>query len=188
MSGIPSFTILSEEQKFNGENFLQWKTNIYQLLGSKGLLGYIDGTIPKPIATTTIPTSTPTVTSTSTESATPTTITPAVTATPIYSTMPTLDEWMFRDHLARGHITLNCTDIASLGVIATGTAKEAWDSIQTEWGRSTDMQRSHAQEALNKTVFVEGTDIQEHVKLLCTRRAALDNLCTSVMDEIGRAS
>jgi hypothetical protein len=48
MSGIPSLTILPEEQKFNGENLLQWNTNITQLLGSKGLLGYIDGKILKP--------------------------------------------------------------------------------------------------------------------------------------------
>ena len=45
---MPSLTILSEEQKFNGDNLLQWKTNIVQLLGSKGLLGYIDGKIQKP--------------------------------------------------------------------------------------------------------------------------------------------
>ena len=46
MSGMPSLTILSDEQKFNGDNLLQWKTNITQLLGSKGLLGYIDGKNP----------------------------------------------------------------------------------------------------------------------------------------------
>ena len=40
-------------------------------------------------------------------------------------------------------------DVASLGVVTTRTAKEAWDSIQTEWGKSTDMRQSHAQEALN---------------------------------------
>ena len=51
MSGIPSLTILSEEQKFNGENLLQWNTNIEQLLGSKGLLGYIDGSIKEPTQT-----------------------------------------------------------------------------------------------------------------------------------------
>jgi hypothetical protein len=28
-------------------------------------------------------------------------------------------------HLTQGHITLNCTDIAGLDVITTGTAKEA---------------------------------------------------------------
>ena len=166
MSGIPALTILSEEQKFNGDNLLQWSTNITQLLGSKGILGYIDGKIKKPEPTT--------------ESST----TPGPTAvTPIYSTTPTLDEWNFRDQLARGHITLNCTDVSSLGVKTTGTAKEAWDSIQAEWGRSTDMRRSHAQEALNRTVFIEGAEIQDHIKLLRTRKAALDNLSTSAMTD-----
>ena len=118
MSGIPSLTLLSEEQKFNGDNLLQWKTNITQLLASKGLLGYVEGKITKPTQT---PTSDKDISS---------------TATPIYSTTPTYDEWNFRDHLARGHITLNCTDVAGLGVVTTGTSKEAWDSIQNEWGKS----------------------------------------------------
>jgi LTR polyprotein gag-polypeptide-like protein len=160
-SGIPSLTILSEEQKFNGENLLQWKTNMTQLLGSKGLLGYINGGIPKP-----------------TEPSNPET-----TSTPIYSTKPTFDEWTFRDQLARGHITLNCTDVSSLGVTTTGTAKDAWDSIQNEWGKSTDMRRSHAQEALNRTTYAEGMDIQDHIKLLRTRKALVDNLSTSTMSD-----
>ena len=126
-SGTPSLTIPSKEQKFNGDNLLQWKTNITQLLGSKGLLGYIDGNTKKPAETTT----------TTPDSET------AATATPIYSSKPTLDEWVFRDQLARGHITLNCTDVTSLGVVTMGTAKDAWDSIQNEWGKSTDMHRSH---------------------------------------------
>ena len=167
-TGIPSLTILSEEQKFNGENLLQWKTNITQLLGSKGLLGYIDGKIPKPT-----PSSQP---SKSDSEATP-------AQTPIYSSSPTLDEWVFRDQLARGHITLNCTDVTSLGVVTEGTAKEAWDSIQAEWGKSTDMRRSHAQDALNQTIYVEGTDIQEHIKLLRTRKAAVDSLSTTPMTD-----
>jgi hypothetical protein len=169
MSGLPSLTILSEEQKFNGNNLLQWKTNITQLLGSKGLLGYIDGKIPKP--------STPTP---ATDSEARTT---AIPSTPVYSTTPTLDEWVFRDQLTRGHITLNCTDVMSLGVVTEGTAKEAWDSILKEWGRSTDMRRSHAQEALNRTLYVEGNDIQEHIKTLRARKAAVDNLATTRMDD-----
>ena len=168
MSGIPSLTILSQEQKFNGDNLLQWNTNITQLLGSKGLSGYIDGKIQKPG-----PESLPLPSETTTQTI----------YTPIYSTTPTLDEWIFRDQLARGHITLNCTDVAGLGVVTTRTVKDAWDSIPTEWGKSTDMRRSHAQEALNKTTYVEGTDIQEHVKLLRTRKAAVDNLGTSIMSD-----
>jgi len=134
-----------------------------QLLGSKELLGYIDRKIAKPTQ--------------------PTTSTTTPDPTPIYSTTPNFDEWTFRDQLARGHITLNCTDLASLGVVTTGTAKEAWDSITAEWGKSTDMRRSHAQELLNRTVYVEGTDIQDHIKLLRTRRAAVDNLSTSAMND-----
>jgi len=165
MSAIPSLTILSKENKFNGDNLMQWKTNITQLLGAKGLMGYIDGKIPRPAQP---PTSDKDK---------------SITSTPVYSTTPNLDEWNFRDQLTRGHITLNCTDVASLGVITTGTAKDAWDSIENEWGKSTDMRRSHAQEALNRTEYIEGTDIQEHIKLLRTRKAAIDNLSTSAMSD-----
>ena len=62
-------------------------------------------------------------------------------------------------------------------------AREAWESIQTEWGKSTDMRRSHAQETLNRTVYVEGSDNQEHIKLLRIRRAAVDNLSTTPMTD-----
>jgi len=66
-------------------------------------------------------------------------------------------------------------------VKTTGTAKDAWDSIQEEWGKSTDMRRSHAQEALDRTVYAEDSDIQEHIKLLRTRKAAVNNLSLSAM-------
>ena len=162
-SGSTSLTLLSEEQKFNGENLLKWNVTMTQLLGSKGLTGYTNGDIAKPAATT-VTTSPP-------------------DPTPIYSSNPSYDEWVFRDQLARGHITLNCADVDGLGVKATGTAKEAWDSIQTEWGKSTDMRRSHAQEALNRTIYAEDSDIQEHIKLLRTRKAAVDNLSKPAMTD-----
>ena len=139
------------------------------------MLGYISGQIPKPTQDTTAAPQDGTTATATTATATTATATASVT-TPIYSSAPTLDEWVFRDQLTRGHITLNCTDVASLGVITTGTAKEAWDSIQTEWGKSTDMRRSHAQEALNRTEYAEGSDIKDHIKLLRTRKAAVDSL------------
>jgi len=92
-----------------------------------------------------------------------------------------IDEWHFQDQLAQGHITLNCVNVAGLGVKTTGTAKEAWDSIQAEWGKSTDMHRSHAQELLNKAMYAEGASVQDHIKLLRTRKAAVNNLSTSMM-------
>jgi len=134
-----------------------------QLLGSKGLLGYVDGRI-------TLPPHLGTGAS-------------ILAPMPIYSTDPSRDEWHFHDQLARGHITLNCTDIASLGVKTTGMAREAWDSIQNEWGKSTDMRRFYAQEILDWTVYSEGTSEQDHVKLLRARRAAVDNLSTMGMTD-----
>jgi len=145
-TSTPSLTILSNDQKFNGENLLSWTTNMTQLLGSKGLSGYIDGKIPLP---------TP-----------PAPGDPAPDPTPIYSTSPNVDEWHFQDQLAQGHITLNCVDVAELGVKTTGTAKEAWDSIQAKWGKSTDMHRSHAQGLLNEAMYAEGASVQDHIKLL----------------------
>ena len=78
-SGIPSLTILPEEQKFNGDNLLQWNTYMTQLLGSKGLMGYADGKIAKP---------TPKPVAEGSEAA-------AAVGTPIYSSTPSLDEWIF---------------------------------------------------------------------------------------------
>ena len=99
-----SLTILSEEQRFNGENLLQWTTNMTQLLALKGLSGYINGKIEKPGPESLTLPATPGGTIASTQT----------TTTPIYSSTPTLDKWTFRDQLARGHITtLNCTDVAT---------------------------------------------------------------------------
>ena len=97
--------ILSEEQKFNRDNLLKWNTTMTQLLGSKGLLGYVNGKIVKPTQ--------------------PSSGTIIPTPTPIYSTTLSSDEWDFCDQLAQGHITLNCADMASLGVKTTGSAKDA---------------------------------------------------------------
>jgi len=100
-----------------------------------------------------------------------------------YSSNPSYDEWTFHDQLAWGHITLNCTDVARLGVKTTGTAKEAWDSIQAEWGKSTNMRRSHTQEALDHTIYAKDSDIQEHIKLLRARKVTMDNLSTTKMSD-----
>src|ERR1700678_2219223 len=165
MSGTTSLEILSDDQKFNGLNLLQWNTNMAQLLGAKGLLGYVKGSVPKPMETP----------APATSKSTPEAVTPAA-PTPIYSSTPSLDEWIYRDRLARGHIILNCTSITGLGIQTGGTSKDTWDSIQEEWGRSTDMRYSHAYEALTQMKFIEGNDIQGHIQLLRTRKAEVDSL------------
>ncbi|KAK0224400.1 hypothetical protein EDD85DRAFT_747725, partial [Armillaria nabsnona] len=101
---------------FNGKNYASWKLTISELLKGKGLSGYIDGSItcpPIPATTT---------------GATP----PDPTPTPIYSSVPSRDEWKFRDQLTHSHIILNIVDPIGLGVKTDGTAKECWDSVAQE--------------------------------------------------------
>ena len=82
MLGILLLTILSEEQMFNGENILQWEMNMTQLLASKGLSGYIDGKVQRPDPEAIpLPDTPPTTTQ--------------INVTPIYSSMPTFNEWTF---------------------------------------------------------------------------------------------
>ena len=45
------------------------------------------------------------------------------------------------------------------------------------------MWHSHAQEALNWMVYIEGTEIQDHIKLLQIQKVMVDNLSTSIMDD-----
>src|SRR6266508_3108109 len=99
MSGTPSLTILSKEQKFNGENLLSWTTNMIQLLGSKGLSGYIDGKIALPV--------------------TPLDETPD--STPIYSTTPSNDEWHFRVVFES---PVFCGFLAIFGTVEAGAIKK----------------------------------------------------------------
>jgi hypothetical protein len=104
-SGTSPLTIFTEEQKFNRDNLLRitWNTNINQLLGSKGLLGYIDGKVTRPPE--------------------PFSDTPTPDPTPIYLTNPSFDKWNYHNHLVPGHITLDCTDITGLVIMCRGTRK-----------------------------------------------------------------
>src|ERR1700678_2182135 len=106
MSGTTSLTILSDDQKFNGLNLLQWNTNMAQLLGAKGLLEYVDGSVLKP-------TETP---APATPESTPAKDVALAVPTPIYLSTLSLDKWINRNRLARGHIILNCTNITGLGI------------------------------------------------------------------------
>jgi len=45
------------------------------------------------------------------------------------------------------------------------------------------MRRSHAQDLLNKTTYTEGASVQDHIKLLRTRKAAVNNLSATAMND-----
>ncbi|KAK0221147.1 hypothetical protein EDD85DRAFT_960314 [Armillaria nabsnona] len=171
MSSTSGVTILpNTSSHFNGKNYTSWKLQITKLLKSKGLWGYIEGTTTCPTAprtTTTTPTTTP--------------LPPD--PTPIYSSSPSYDKWVFHDQLAHSHIILNVLDPIRLGVKTDGTAKECWDSIIAEHAKKTNMALSEAEASLNGAKFNGNSNIDTHVADLCTKRHAVNDLHTTALSD-----
>ncbi|KAJ7716632.1 hypothetical protein B0H16DRAFT_1338892, partial [Mycena metata] len=89
-------------------NYPTFKVLIEAHAESKGLGGYLNGSIAEP-ALTTAPT--------------------APDPTPVYSTNPSRDEYNYRMGVARSLVITNIVDPIGLGAKRDGTAKECWDSV-----------------------------------------------------------
>ncbi|KAK0214020.1 hypothetical protein IW262DRAFT_1466584 [Armillaria fumosa] len=171
MSSTLGVTILPDTSShFNGKNYASWKLQLTELLKGKGLWGYIEGTTTRPAAPVTTAT-------------TPANVPLPPDSTPIYSSSPSLDEWIFCDQLAHSHIILNVLDPIGLGVRTDGTAKECWDSITAEHAKKTDMALSEAEASLNAAKFDSNSDINLHVADLRTKQCAVNDLRTMALTD-----
>ncbi|KAJ7199007.1 hypothetical protein GGX14DRAFT_373536, partial [Mycena pura] len=103
--------LATEKLQGNKSNYPTFKVLIEEHAASKGLSRYLDGTIVKP-ALITLPTGT---------------LPPD--PTPIFSTAPSREEFLYRDGVLRSLIITNINDPIGLGVKRDGTAKECWDSV-----------------------------------------------------------
>ncbi|KAJ7362781.1 hypothetical protein DFH08DRAFT_683177, partial [Mycena albidolilacea] len=113
MINLPSL-LASEKLQANKANYPTFKVLIEEHAASKGLSGYLDGSITKPGIITVPP-------------GTASTDVP----TPVFSTTPSRDEWTYRDSVLKSLIVTNVTDPIGLGLKRDGTAKECWDSVTT---------------------------------------------------------
>lgn len=98
----PNIPRLPDEKQLIGEdNWRPFKREITLAIQSRGLNGYLDGTIPRP-------------------SSYPGPIYPSTHATtPLFSATPCPEEWELRDRLVAGAIISNITDPVGLGVDET---------------------------------------------------------------------
>ncbi|KAJ7210492.1 hypothetical protein GGX14DRAFT_363332, partial [Mycena pura] len=103
--------LATEKLQSNKSNYPTFKVLIEEHAASKGLSGYLNGSITKP-AVITAPAGTP-----------------AADATPIFSMAPSHDEFTYHDGVLRSLIVTNIVDLIGLGVKRDGTAKECWDSV-----------------------------------------------------------
>ena len=124
----PATFVLPTEEKFDGSNWTEWKELITSAAKSRGVMGYLDGTIPRP---TTPPLSTD-------PSAIPIPATPTV----FWGLKrPSQDEWEQRNAYAQGLISLNIKNPIGHGVNLSGTAAEAWKSLTDIQDKVTDIGR-----------------------------------------------
>jgi hypothetical protein len=145
----PANFVLPTEEKFDGSNWAEWKELIMSAAKSRGVMGYLDGTIPRPATPSpgTDPNDTP------------------LPATPtVYwgSKRPSQDEWEQRNAYAQGLVSLNVKNPVGHGVKLTGTAAESWKSLTDIQDKVTDMGRLAAGNVLRSIRYTEGNDLDAH--------------------------
>ncbi|KAF5313819.1 hypothetical protein D9619_013038 [Psilocybe cf. subviscida] len=166
-SGAPF--LLSAFEQYEGSNWLEFKTKIRAAAKQRGVLGYLDGTIPCPqspaekaataakgATTTTTPSTSPTISATS-------------FATAYWgSTTPTYDEWQQRDAWTQGLISLNVKNTIGLGIKLDRTAAETYASIASIKDAVSDLGCITAEAELNAIKYNDGSDMDEHIAVLRT--------------------
>lgn len=155
--------LLTASEQYDGSNWLEFKTKIRAAAKQRGVLGYLDGTIPCPSAappassTPSSPTAKPAQLATQ-----PTTFASAYWG----SLSPTYEEWQQRDAWTQGLITLNVKNPIGLGVKLDGTAAETYASIATVKDAISDLGCITAEQELNAIKYSDGSDMDEHISAL----------------------
>ncbi|KAJ6490263.1 hypothetical protein C8R47DRAFT_977548, partial [Mycena vitilis] len=111
MINLPSL-LASEKLQANKANYATFEILIQEHAASKGLSGYLDGSIKAP----------PIITVPPGEASTE-------TPTPVFSTTPSRAEYNYRDGVLKSMMVTNIVDPIGLGLKRDGSAKECWDSI-----------------------------------------------------------
>ncbi|KAE9394383.1 hypothetical protein BT96DRAFT_943214 [Gymnopus androsaceus JB14] len=177
----PPIPEVSADLKFNGGAKVGWapvKRRIVNSLKTQGLLGYTDGSIPRPSPSPPAPppappppappsSSTTSTTTTTTPVATAVTSTATSKATPVFSLTPSLEEWVFRNDRAKGIIESHVDDLPSLmPTVDDKTAKEVFDALDSEFAKKDGMRKVLTERCLHSFVFREAEPIDDFFKQL----------------------
>ena len=143
--------IFGDASKFNGMNWITWRSNIQITADFKSVTGYLDGSILRPSlqpqqsppAPPSIPSSSPSpvVLQTSLTSSTP-------IETPWDSLNPTSLEWKVCNTWAMGLLIHNTTDPLRLGININRTAAEAWKSYLNTYNMPSEVALANAEQEL----------------------------------------
>ncbi|KAE9390150.1 hypothetical protein BT96DRAFT_946337 [Gymnopus androsaceus JB14] len=172
----PPIPEVSADLKFDGGVKVGWapvKRRIVNSLKTQGLVGYTDGTIPKPIAptiTVTAPTTTSSTPDATAASTTPTPTTPSSSepkATAVFSLTPSLDEWTFRNNRTKGIIESHIDELPSLmPQVDTKSAREVFSKLDMEFAKKDGMRKILTERRLRSFIFRENETVEEFFKQL----------------------
>ncbi|KAF5387622.1 hypothetical protein D9615_000717 [Tricholomella constricta] len=140
----PNLFLLPTAEKFDGANWVEWKTTILNAARARGLMGYLQGTTTAPDPPDPDDTPTPTT---------------AYWGSP----NPTYEEWLQRDAYTQGMITLNVLNPIGQGVAMEGTAAETWESLTSLRDAKSDLALINAEESLSLLKYSEGADMEKHL-------------------------
>ncbi|PPQ72484.1 hypothetical protein CVT25_000136 [Psilocybe cyanescens] len=182
-SGGLSPPILSDAEKFDGSNYLEWRETILMACRVRGARGYLEGRIMNPaenVSPSTSPQST--VTSSTTSTTTPTTIPLSPVDTPWTSLFPSAEEWDARDAWCLLAICQNVKNAVGLGLKTNGTAAEAWKSLEDRYNLSSDLARVYAQRELRAVIMTDGEDFRTHLSTLHIKHKRANAVGANVTD------
>ena len=148
-----SYLTLPESERFTGNNFTTFKTILETAIMGRGLLGYLDGSIPKPAASNTTQSAATSTTVTAPDGMTRTVLTDEP-STQWNSSNPFFEEWIQRDAYVCTSILLNSVNPDGLGIKSDGTAAEMWQSILGRYGTKSTIAAINARAALEQMPYI----------------------------------
>lgn len=188
--------MFSDDDKFDGTNWVAWSNLIRIAAEVRGAMGYLEGNIPNPAnvpaiivsppaTTTQTTTATGTTTTPPTSSATPT---PIITATSHVDTSwesptPTEAEWKVRNAWAKGLLIFNTKNPIGLGVNVGGTAAEAWKSYVEVYEAGSDLAVANAEMELRNMRYTDNDDFPNYISRIRVKWAQANALGASVNDQ-----
>ncbi|KAL0564833.1 hypothetical protein V5O48_017202 [Marasmius crinis-equi] len=146
LNNIPSFP---KDCRLKGtENYLQFKSFVISAVRSKGLMGYLDGSIPQPATTTASQLL-------------------AQSTTALNSVTPTLNEWFLHEGHVSGLIYQNIEDSEAHGIKPELPAAEMWSSLKAKFEVTSQIHRNIALKKLESLTYSEDEDFSKHLKKPC---------------------
>ncbi|KIK54000.1 hypothetical protein GYMLUDRAFT_249898 [Collybiopsis luxurians FD-317 M1] len=173
-SNLPATQYFPDNRQLDGSGmYIPFKDAVKNLTRAYGLLGYLDGRIPRPSAN-----AAPAVLAGGPIAGQPVMGTPS----PINSLTPSESEWDLRDGRLAGIIFQNIKDPRGLGIDAKMNAKAMLDAVNLKYGANSVAAQTLAQEKLRNAKFNPGDRFDDHFKLVERLRSEANEVGCSVQD------